>query len=107
MPELKAIGWYNRVAMRAANQGRTSEALLRLALAMRLAREADRPLLEALSKNNMGIVYQLADRPREAAACFKIALGLARDNARRGHPLCRAIQTNLDRLSPAANEQAA
>ncbi len=107
MPELKAVGLYNRLAMRAANQGKTSEALLRLALAMRLAREAGRPLLEALSKNNMGIAYQMADRAREASACFTIALKLAVDHAGGDHPLSRAIRTNMDRLEHSRDHKAA
>ena len=107
MPELIAIGRYNRQAMRAANSGNTAEALLRLAMAMRLAREADRPLLEALSKDNMGLAYQMAGRPEEAAACFRIALGLALDHAEEGHPLCRCIRNNLSRLGDARASQAA
>ena len=107
MPELKAIGRYNRLALRDMDQGRTSEALLRLAMAMRLAREAGRPLLEALSKNNMGLAYLTANRPREADACFRIALHLAQGCASRDHALCRTIRSNLERLERTPGHKAA
>lgn len=99
MPELKAIGLYNRLAMTAANQGRTADALEDLAMALRLARETRRPLLEAVSKNNMGLVYQMADRPLQAMTCFRLALDMAREIKGTDHPLCRTIRINLDRLA--------
>lgn len=99
MPELKAIGLYNRLAMTAANQGRTADALEDLAMALRLARETHHPLLEAVSKNNMGLVYQMAGQSFQAMTCFRLALDMAHESKGPGHPLCRAIRTNLDRLT--------
>ncbi|MGE4552415.1 MAG: tetratricopeptide repeat protein [Desulfovibrionaceae bacterium] len=98
MPELRAIGLYNRLAMTAANQGRTADALEDLAMALRLARETKRPLLEAVSKNNMGLVYQMSGRLLQAATCFRLALDMAREAKGDAHPLSRIIRTNLERL---------
>ena len=107
MPELKAIGRYNRLAMRAANLGQRDLALWNLSMASRLSREAGRPLLEAVTKNNMGLVFQMCGQEREASLCFHMALNLSRDAAVKqaakrlssdDHPLCRTIRTNLSRL---------
>ncbi|MCM0755527.1 hypothetical protein M7784_09755 [Desulfovibrio aminophilus] len=74
MPELQAIARYNTEARRASREGRLDQALLSLAMALRLAREIGRPLLEAYSKHHMGLVYAQAGRSDEAELCFRMAL---------------------------------
>ncbi|WP_415517842.1 MAG: hypothetical protein ACEB74_09285 [Desulfovibrio aminophilus] len=78
MPEVQAIVRYNSEACRAEREGRLDQAMLSLAMALRLAREIDRPLLEAHSKKHMGRIYARAGRPEEAELCFRMALRLRR-----------------------------
>jgi len=109
MPELTAIARYNRLALRARAHGAggygldfaldnaCDRALDCLADALRLSREAGRPVLEAFTRNNMGLVYAQAGRPDRAASCYRTALELLR----RARPqaanqkLAQAISANL------------
>ncbi|SKA77081.1 hypothetical protein SAMN02745704_00936 [Paucidesulfovibrio gracilis DSM 16080] len=99
MPELKAIADYNRRAMRAAGEGRLEQALLNLSMALRLAREIRRVQLESYSKGNMGLVYLMAGKRREAAVCFRLALQRAKTECGSDHPLCYALKNNIRKMS--------
>ena len=97
MPDLDAITLYNRLALRARRNGSAEQALLHLSDALRLSREHSRPLLEAHSRNSMGMIYALAGRPELAANCCRDALCLVgratANNASRR--LASTITTNL------------
>lgn len=102
MPELDAITLYNRLAQRARQNGSAEQALLHLSDALRLSREIRRPLLEALTRHAMGMVYAQAGRPELAANCCRDALGLVgrAGSSRAGKRLARAISANLAAFEP-------
>ncbi|WP_022661004.1 hypothetical protein [Paucidesulfovibrio longus] len=106
MPELKAIAAYNRRAMQAAEEGRLEQALLNLAMALRLAREIKRGQLESYSKGNMGLVYLMAGKKREAAACFRLALQRASSEYGSRHLICHVLRNNIRRMRQATSRAA-
>lgn len=95
MPELQAIASYNRQALRISRDGRKDQALLLLANALRLAREIERPMLESLSKHNMGLIFRQAGQDAEAAVCFRVALSLAGTRGKPGRGLRGVIERSL------------
>lgn len=97
MPELDAITLYNKLALRARRAGATEQALLHLSDALRLSRECGSSLLEAHSRNSMGMAYAQAGRPELAASCCRTALCVLGRN--HGNPaglrLAQSIAANL------------
>ncbi|MGE4291360.1 MAG: hypothetical protein AB7E32_04025 [Desulfovibrio sp.] len=98
MPELRAIAHYNRLAMKAAGEGRLEQALLDLSMALRLSREIRRVQLESYSKGNMGLVYLMAGRRREASACFRMAMQRARATYGSRHVICHVLRNNIKKM---------
>lgn len=74
---------------------RKDQALLLLANALRLAREIERPMLESLSKHNMGLIFRQAGQDAEAAVCFRVALSLAGARGKPGRGLSGVIERSL------------
>lgn len=95
MPELKAIVDYNRRALQAAQEGRIEQALLDLSMALRLSRDVRRVRLECYSKGNMGVVYLMAGKRREAALCFRMAFQRARSESGANRTFYRILLKNL------------
>ncbi len=103
MNQHKTIAINNKEAMQAANDGQYTASIDKLTKAVMLAHELGTPLLIAVSKNNMGISYQMAGRHSDAQACFTIARETLKEQGRgNDHPLLRVIDRNLINLNKAA-----
>ncbi len=103
MNQRKTIAINNKEAMQAANNGQYATSIDKLTKAVMLAHELSAPLLLAVSKNNMGISYQMAGRHSDAQACFTIARETIKEQGKGDdHPLLRVIDRNLIQLKKAA-----
>jgi len=101
----KTLTRLNREGMNACQGGDFQVAGRLLGEGIALARRGGIPMYEAKLRNNLGLVFLLANRPGDAAGEFGQALALVEGKLGRDNKLFRRIEDNLSRAVAGAAGQ--
>jgi len=95
----KVLTRLNREGMSACQSGDFADAGRLLAEGIDLARRGGISMYEAKLRNNLGLVFLLADQPEDAAREFGQALALVEEKLGRDNKLYQRIEGNLARAA--------
>lgn len=93
--QLKLIGFLNRSAMAAGNQGYFGTAFTNMEKAMSYTRGLDKKCLEAKLLNNMGNLYTMSGEWDKALLVYERSMDIVTEDYGTANTLYRTLQKNL------------